>query len=96
MTGDVGDVPAIIASKAGLKYAGADVDAMRAVARAHQDRSLQAFQEALQVSGGCCWWLGLGGWVGACCWALDGSVQSWWHGECVLPAFVAQRRSVVV
>jgi 26S proteasome regulatory subunit N6 len=49
MTGDVSDVPAIISSKGGLKYAGAEVDAMRAVARAYQDRSLQEFQAALQV-----------------------------------------------
>ncbi|KAL4433751.1 hypothetical protein ABPG75_000192 [Micractinium tetrahymenae] len=48
MTGDVADVPAIIGSKGGLKYAGADVDAMRAVAKAYQDRSLQEFQATLQ------------------------------------------------
>lgn len=41
MMGDSGDVPAIISSKAGLKYSGSDVDAMRAVAKAHQERSLQ-------------------------------------------------------
>lgn len=49
MTGDVADVPAIISSKGGLKYAGADVDAMRAVAKAYQDRSLQEFQATLQA-----------------------------------------------
>ncbi len=38
------DVPSIISSKAGLKFMGKDVDAMRAVAKAHQDRSLQEFQ----------------------------------------------------
>lgn len=47
MTGDVADVPAIISSKGGLKYAGADVDALRAVAKAYQDRSLQEFQATL-------------------------------------------------
>eukprot|EP00887_Chlorella_sp_A99_P005137 scaffold25.g5137.t1 len=48
-TGEVHDVPAIISSKGGLKYAGADVDAMRAVAKAHEDRSLQQFQAALEA-----------------------------------------------
>lgn len=52
MTGDVADVPAIIASKGGLKYAGLDVDAMRAVVKAYQDRSLQEFQATLQVGVG--------------------------------------------
>lgn len=47
MLGESGDVPALISAKAGLKYAGRDVDAMRAVAAAHQERSLQAFQDAL-------------------------------------------------
>ena len=50
MTGDVHDVPAIISSKGGLKYAGADVDAMRAVAKAYENRSLHEFQAALTVS----------------------------------------------
>lgn len=42
------DVPGIISSKAGLKYTGREVDAMRAVAKAHQDRSLQTFQDVLK------------------------------------------------
>ena len=47
MIGEVGDVPGIISSKGGLKYAGPDVDAMRAVAKAYEDRSLQEFQATL-------------------------------------------------
>jgi len=44
MLNESGDVPALISAKAGLKYTGRPVDAMRAVAQAHQERSLQAFQ----------------------------------------------------
>jgi 26S proteasome regulatory subunit N6 len=39
-----GDVPGIISSKAGLKFTGRGVDAMRAVAKASQDRSISEFQ----------------------------------------------------
>jgi 26S proteasome regulatory subunit N6 len=49
MLHEAGDVPALIAAKAGLRYAGPAVDAMRAVAAAHQERSLQAFQDALDA-----------------------------------------------
>ncbi|KAL3155551.1 26S proteasome regulatory subunit rpn6 [Trebouxia sp. C0009 RCD-2024] len=42
------EVPSMISSKAGLKHAGIEVDAMRTIARAYQDRSLQGFQEALK------------------------------------------------
>lgn len=49
MSGEVNDVPSIIASKGGLKYAGPDVDAMRAVSKAYDDRSLGDFQTTLQA-----------------------------------------------
>eukprot|EP00899_Mesostigma_viride_P022669 jgi/Mesvir1/3587/Mv12049-RA.1 len=42
------DVNSIISTKAGLKYAGPEVDAMRAVAAAHSARSLKQFQGALR------------------------------------------------
>jgi len=42
-------VPAIINSKGGLKYTGRHVDAMKLVAKAHQDRSLQEFQVLVVV-----------------------------------------------
>eukprot|EP00741_Cyanophora_paradoxa_P002688 tig00000615_g2608.t1 len=40
------EVSSIMNSKAALKFAGPDIDAMRAVAKAHSSRSLKAFEEA--------------------------------------------------
>ena len=38
----------IISSKLAKKYAGPDVDAMKAIATAHENRSLEEYQEALK------------------------------------------------
>jgi ribosomal protein L21E len=42
------DVASIIQGKPAHRYAGRDVDAMKAVAKAHEDRSLANFEKALQ------------------------------------------------
>jgi 26S proteasome regulatory subunit N6 len=42
------DVTSIVSSKVALRYAGPDVDAMRAVAKAAQHRSLKEFETALK------------------------------------------------
>jgi len=41
------DTNSILNGKHALKYAGMDVDSMRAIAQAHSDRSLKAFEQAL-------------------------------------------------
>eukprot|EP00897_Mesotaenium_endlicherianum_P003189 jgi/Mesen1/2899/ME000175S02052 len=48
MTNQAEDVHSIISTKAGLKYTGLQVDAMKAVADAYSVRSLQSFEEALK------------------------------------------------
>jgi len=46
MTNSPEDVAAIVQGKTALRYAGRDVDAMRAVAKAHSERDLRAFEHA--------------------------------------------------
>jgi 26S proteasome regulatory subunit N6 len=48
MVSQADDVAGIISSKAGLKYLGPDVDAMKAVADAYSKRSLKYFETALR------------------------------------------------
>ncbi|KAI9891983.1 MAG: 26S proteasome regulatory subunit rpn6 [Vezdaea aestivalis] len=43
----VDDVNSLLTSKTALKYAGAGLEAMKAVARAHSDRSLEEYEKAL-------------------------------------------------
>lgn len=47
MTGNAADVPSIVNGSVALKYSGREVDAMLAVAKAHSDRSLEAFEKTL-------------------------------------------------
>jgi len=46
MTNVPEEVAAIVQGKTALRYPGADVDAMRAVAKAHSERDLRAFEDA--------------------------------------------------
>lgn len=46
MTNAPEEVAAIVQGKTALRYPGAEVDAMRAVAKAHSERDLRAFEEA--------------------------------------------------
>lgn len=49
MINQADDVGSLISSKAGLKYTGVELDAMKAVADAYSKRSLKNFEEALNV-----------------------------------------------
>ncbi|PWN32324.1 uncharacterized protein FA14DRAFT_162485 [Meira miltonrushii] len=42
------DINAIIEGKLAQRYAGRDIDAMKAVAKAHEDRNLEQFEKALK------------------------------------------------
>ena len=48
MTNQAEDINAIVSTKAGLKYAGDEVEAMKAVANAYLERSLESFEDALK------------------------------------------------
>ncbi|KAL0485869.1 26S proteasome subunit Rpn6 [Acrasis kona] len=48
MTNNAEEVQALLSSKNALKYSGQEVDSMRAVTNAYQDRSLYAFDQAKQ------------------------------------------------
>lgn len=41
------DIHSILSGKVALRYSGADIEAMKAVASAHQNRNLQEFETAL-------------------------------------------------
>lgn len=43
------DVAAILAGKYGLRYAGPDLEAMKAVTQAHKHKSLREFKKVLET-----------------------------------------------
>jgi 26S proteasome regulatory subunit N6 len=47
MTGNAEDVPSIVNGSVALKYSGREVDAMKSVASAHSQRSLESFEKTL-------------------------------------------------
>jgi len=47
MTNETADVFAIINGKIGIRYAGIEVEAMRAIAEAHRERSIHSFEKVL-------------------------------------------------
>merc|ERR1712096_458570 len=48
MTNNPDDVHSILSGKLALTYAGSDVEAMRAIANSHKERSLSSFQKHLE------------------------------------------------
>ena len=49
MTNNTSDVHALVNGKAGIKYVGRDVEAMKKLAEVHKERSIQSFQQVMSV-----------------------------------------------